>query len=76
MKLVITSMFAFLLFGALNAQEDPDTTRLKLGGKEVIIVSPKGSDVKIIEGDTINAEPSKLTGQVLNLVLPCCSIVP
>lgn len=59
MKLVITSIFAFLLFGALNAQEDPDTTRLKLGGKEVIIVSPKGSDVKVIEGDTINAEPEE-----------------
>jgi hypothetical protein len=56
MKTVMTIVLAFLLMGSLNAQEDPDTTRFKLGGSEVIVISPKGSEVKVEEGDTINAE--------------------
>lgn len=59
MKTVMTSVLAFLLMGSLNAQEVPDTTRIKLGGSELIVISPKGSEIKIEEDGSINAEPDE-----------------
>lgn len=58
MKRLILATAALLLTTASFAQEEPDTTRMNIGGKQIIIISPNGSDVEVIT-DTINAEPSK-----------------
>lgn len=60
MKKVITSIFGFLVLGSGIAQETPDTTTFKVGGKEVIIISPKGVAVEAPhDEDTIDAAPSE-----------------
>jgi len=53
MKRIITSALSLLVICGATAQENPDTTRIHLGGKEVIIIS-KG-DVQII-GDTLDED--------------------
>lgn len=56
MKRLILGVGAVLLSTASFAQEDPDTTRMTIGGKEIIIISSPGSDVEVI-ADTIDAAP-------------------
>ncbi len=58
MKTLIVAISTIVLTGISFAQEDPDTTRMTIGGKEIIIVSPKGSDISVIE-DTIDASPNE-----------------
>src|SRR6218665_73774 len=59
MKRLILGIGALLLGTASFAQEEPDTTRMTIGGKEIIIITPKGSDVAVVEGtDTIDASPT------------------
>lgn len=55
MKTIYISVLSLLFIGTVNAQE-PDTTRITVGGKEVIIISP--GDTKV-STDTIDAAPSK-----------------
>jgi len=56
MKRLILGIGAVLLSTASFAQEDPDTTRMTFGNKEVIIISPKDAEVQI---DTIDASPDE-----------------
>lgn len=56
MKTIYTSIIALILLGTTYAQEQPDTTRFNVGGKELIIISR--GEVEII-GDTIDASPDE-----------------
>lgn len=59
MKRFILGIGALVLGTALFAQEEPDTTRMTIGGKQIIVISPKGADVEVIpDGDTIDASPT------------------
>lgn len=53
MKKLITSALGLLIVWGAAAQEDPDTTRINLGEKEIIIISPGKVEVKVGEGDTL-----------------------
>lgn len=61
MKTAITSLFGLVLMSTSFAQETPDTTTFKVGGKEVIIISPKEViprvDTTGSMNDTIDAAP-------------------
>jgi hypothetical protein len=57
MKTIYTTI-ALLLMGTVHAQE-PDTTRIMVGGKEVIIISPGAVEVNIEDGDTLDASPDE-----------------
>lgn len=57
MKTLITTIFGLLALGAVNAQEDPDTTRMTIGGKELIIISRAPVEVNV--NDTIDAAPDE-----------------
>jgi hypothetical protein len=57
MKTIYTSVLALLFIGTVNAQEEPDTTRINVGGKEIIIISPK--EVEVTSGDTLDAAPDE-----------------
>ncbi len=62
MKTMITTLAFALVGGMLFGQEEPDTTKMTIGGKEILIISPKGADVSVTEvepADTINAEPDE-----------------
>ena len=59
MKAIYTSVLSILFAGTVIAQE-PDTTRINVGGKEVIIISPGEVEVSTNEeGDTIDAAPDE-----------------
>lgn len=60
MKTIITSALGILLAWGATAQEDPDTTRINLGEKEIIIIT-KG-DVKV-EGDTLTVDGNDENGE-------------
>lgn len=57
MKAIYTTALALVLMGTVNAQE-PDTTRITVGGKEVIIISPGNVQVNVGE-DTLDASPDE-----------------
>jgi hypothetical protein len=58
MKKLNLSLLALFFIGLSNAQETPDTTRFSIGTSKIIIINPKGAEVKI-ESDTVNAEPDE-----------------
>ncbi len=53
MKKIITSALGILLAWGATAQEEPDTTRFKLGESEIVIISKGDVSVK---GDTLTVE--------------------
>lgn len=58
MKRLILGVGTILLATGLFAQEDPDTTRMTIGGKEIIIITPKGTEIDT-PNDTIDAAPDE-----------------
>jgi len=60
MKAIYISVLTVLFAGTISAQENPDTTRINVGGKEVLIITPKSVEVNVgEEGDTIDAAPDE-----------------
>lgn len=58
MKLVITCLFLGTFFGRLLAQETPDTTRINMGSKQVLIINVP-EDIDEPANDTIDAAPDE-----------------
>lgn len=58
MKTIYTTLLILLFIGTLQAQE-PDTTRITVGGKEVIIISPGEVDINVDDEDTLDAAPDE-----------------
>jgi hypothetical protein len=61
MKKTVMSIMGMLVLGTSFSQETPDTTKFKVGGKEVIIISPKETiviaDSTMEMNDTLDAAP-------------------
>ncbi|WP_430405517.1 outer membrane beta-barrel protein [Fluviicola sp.] len=58
MKTGLFVTFIFFLFGYANSQEEPDTTRIKMKEKQILIINHSDKDE---DSDTIDAEPDKET---------------
>lgn len=57
MKTGLFITFIFFLFGYANSQEDPDTTRIQLKEKQILIINHTEEEDE--DNDTIDAQPDK-----------------